>query len=134
MTSQLVYQRIRNRVIEMLEWFVACEDTPPEVGMNELVNFWEDFVSIPLAEKHFPVPVFTPGEEVLIRDVSLKMDAFCDATPRSMQDHLAAVCLPQWKAVAVAAQAALAEMMKRGRMPEDHELTEPCNDQAQVQE
>lgn len=123
MTSQLVFQRIRNRVIETLDLLVECETTPPDLGMNELVNCWEDWVPSPLPENYFPEPVFAPEEERLIRDVSLTMDAFCDATPRTIQDDVATLRLPQWAAVVTTAKVARSTMMKRGRMPEEEELS-----------
>lgn len=119
MTSQLVYQRIRNRVVEILDWISECESTPPDLGMNELINSWEDWVPSPLPESYFPEPVFTPEEERLIRNVSSTIDTFCDATPKFIQDELSALRLPQWVAVVIAAKAAHIEMMKRGQMPEE---------------
>jgi hypothetical protein len=51
MTSQLAWQRIRNRIIEMLEWIVDSECIPPELGMNELINSWADWVpGLPAAD------------------------------------------------------------------------------------
>lgn len=123
MTSQLQYQRIRNRVIEMLDWLVECETTPPDLGMNELVNCWEDWVPSHLPENYFPEPVFAPEEERLIRDVSLTMDAFCDATLKIIQADVATLRLPQWAAVVTTAKAASIAMMKRGRMSEEEELS-----------
>jgi hypothetical protein len=93
--------------------------------MNALINFWEDFVPSPLPEKYFPEPVFTRVEDELIRDVSVAMDAFCAATPKSIEDDVAALGLRQWAAVVTAAKIAYAEMMKRGRMPEDEEFSPP---------
>lgn len=122
MTSQLVYQRIRNRIIEMLEWIVECESTPPELGMNELVNAWEDWVPIPLMEHYFNGPVFTEEEENLIREVSFQMNAFCDKTPKTIRDDIASIRLPEWSKVIVASKLTHVVMLQRGRMPEDFEL------------
>jgi hypothetical protein len=107
----------------MLDWLVECETTPPDLGMNELVNCWEDWVPSPLPENYFPEPVFAPEEERLIRGVSSAIDAFCDATPKSVHDDFAELRLPQWAAVVAAAKVARIEMMKRGRMPEEEELS-----------
>ena len=106
----------------MLDWLIECEFTLPDLGMNELVNCWEDFVPSPLPADYFPEPVFTHEEERLIRIVSIKMDAFCDVTPKSIQDEAFALSLPQWGAVIAAARNARIEIMKRGRMPEEEEL------------
>jgi len=122
MTSQLVYQRIRNRIIEVLEWLIECETVPPEVGMNGLINLWEDFVPSPLPDGYFPSPVFTRIEDLLIRDVGKAIDEFCDATPKSIKDECAAIALPQWGAIVVTARRSLTEMMMRGKMSEEEEL------------
>jgi hypothetical protein len=50
------------------------------------------------------------------------MDVFCDATPPSIENEVAVLGSRQWVAVVAAAKVAHAEMMKRGRMPEDEEL------------
>jgi len=122
MTSQLVYQRIRNRVIEMLEWLVKCEASPPELGMDELINEWEGWVPSPFDIGSVPSPVFTAREQMWIGRVSCAVDAFCFVTPRSIKDEQAAIKLPEWAAVISAAKPALAAMTERGRMPEEREL------------
>jgi hypothetical protein len=121
-TSQNVYQRIRNRVIEMLDWLIEFEPMPSELGMNELVNSWEDWVPSPLPEQYFPEPVFASSEERLIRRVSIAIDSFCIATPQSIEDERAAIGLPQWAAVVEAATAAKIELLRRGEMSENEEL------------
>ena len=122
MTSQLVYQRVRNRVIEMLEWLIECESIPPDLGMNELINCWADWVPTPLSDDYFPVPVFSEAEQKRVRDVNNAVDKFCDVTPRNIVDANAALKLPEWSVVVESAKLALADMMARGRMPEDQDL------------
>ena len=122
MTTQLVYQRIRNRVIEMLEWLIESESTPPQLGMDELINSWEDWVPIPMPQGYFTSPVFTPVEIELLHSVSAAIDAFCEATPQSIEDEAAAIALPQWAAVIGAAKPALSAMSARGRMSQEEYL------------
>jgi hypothetical protein len=122
-TSQLVYQRIRNRIIEMLELLIECESSPSEFGLNELINFWEDWVSSPLQEDEFPTSVYTEVEGKLLREVSLTINAFCEVTPQSITDETGAMALPEWTAVIVTARLAYITMMKRGRFSEDEELS-----------
>jgi hypothetical protein len=121
MTSQLIDQRVRNRIIEMLEWLIECESTPPQLGMDELINSWEDWVPIPVEQGYFPCPVFTSEEADLLCKVSSVIRTFCEITPKSIQDGAAAVALPQWVSVISAAKSALSVMCKRGRMSEDEE-------------
>lgn len=122
MTSQLVYQRIRNRIIEMLEWLIECESTPPKPGLNELINCWEDCVSSPLQEDQFPMPVYTEVEDKLLQAVSLAVNTFCDVTPQSITDETGAMLLPEWIAVIAAARLAHIAMMERGKFSADEEL------------
>jgi hypothetical protein len=122
MTSQLVYQRIRNRIIEMLEWILESEQKTPILGFNELINSWEDWVSSPLREDEFPMPVYTAGESHRLREVSSAVDTLCNATPPSITDDAAVLSLPEWALVVEAARNAYAELMKRWRLPEDKEV------------
>jgi hypothetical protein len=121
-SRQLVEQRVRNRIIEMLEWLLACEHTPPEPGMDALINFWDDWVSSPFDPRYFLPPVFTGTEQALICQVSRAIDAFCDATPASITDVQAALKLPEWAAVIAAVRPALLIMTARGRMSEEEAL------------
>jgi hypothetical protein len=117
-----VEQRTRNRIIETLEWFLECESTPPELGVNELINSWEDWAHSPLLEDQFPVPVYTQVEDKLLRQLSSAIDVFCDVTPQSIKDEAAAIARPEWAAVIAAARHAYPAMMQRGRLSEDEEL------------
>lgn len=119
MTSQLVYRRIRNRIIEMLEWLIECESTPLKFRLNELINFWEDWVSSPLQEDEFPMPVYTEVEDKLLREVNSTVNAFCEVTPQLITNEAEAVALPEWSAVIVAARLAHIAMIKRGKFSED---------------
>ncbi|MDR2128957.1 MAG: hypothetical protein LBP52_07820 [Burkholderiaceae bacterium] len=121
-SPQIVDQRVRNRIIEMLEWLVECETTPPDCGMDELINGWEDWVPAPFEPGLYLPPVFTEAEQELICRVSRAVDVFCDATPKSITDARAAIQLPQWAAVIAAARSALLVMLERGRMPEENAL------------
>lgn len=119
--DQLLHQRIRNRIIETLEWMIECETNP--LGMNELVNTWEDWVPAPIPAGYFPAPVFSEQEKVLLMRTSVAMQAFCDATPNGVPNTPETLQLSQWRAVTAAARQALQALMERGRMPEDRELT-----------
>lgn len=121
MNSEFIHKRVRNRVIELLDWLVECETTPPNCGVLELLNFWEDWIPSPIPENCFPEPVFTPEEELHIRITNAQLDAFFHAISKSIEDDSAALRLPEWAAVVAAAKAARIEMMKRGRMPEEED-------------
>ncbi|CAG1771168.1 hypothetical protein BAC3_01601 [uncultured bacterium] len=119
MTSQLVYQRIRNRIIEVLELLIKSENSSPKFQLNELINFWEDWINSPLQENEFPMPVYTEAEDKLLREVSSAINAFCEVTPKSITNEAEAMALPEWSAVIVTARSAHIAMMKRGKFSED---------------
>ncbi|MDR2239012.1 MAG: hypothetical protein LBE33_01035 [Zoogloeaceae bacterium] len=122
MTSNLIYQRIRNRVIEELESIVQAENMCPSYGVNELVNSWEDWVPIPMPKNYFSLPVFTAQENELLYQVGTAFNEFCKVTPKVIEDDAAAILLPQWLSVVSAARSALSVMRIRGKMSEEHEL------------
>ena len=122
MTSQLVYQRIRNRIIEMLEWMIESESKVPAVGFDELTSLWEDWVMSPFQKDLYPVPVYTAEESECIRKVSHAVDALCNATPSSITADATVLTLPEWAVVVETARKAHAVLMKRGRLSEEEEV------------
>lgn len=122
MTSQLVLQRIRNRIIETLEHIVAGEHKVPDYGFDELVNDWDDYARLELLNDEFASPVYTATEVDLIRGVTMAVDAMCSVTPQSISNDDATLALPEWKQVVATTQAALNEMLKRGKLSEDLEI------------
>lgn len=116
---RIIQQRERNRVIEMLEWLIECEHTPPDLGMNELINSWSDYVPSSVEPKYVLAEVFTDAEQKSILRVNTAVDAFCDATPQSITDEHAALRLPEWTTVVVLSRSALSLLMERGKMPEE---------------
>lgn len=119
MTRQLVYQRIRNRIVELLEWLIECENEPPRCGMNELINSWEDWVPTPSPKGYFVDQGFTPMQNVLLVNVSAAIEDFCEATPEPIENDAAAITLPQWRLVIAAAKPTLSAMKASTKMSEE---------------
>ena len=115
----VVSRRIRNRIIECLDWIIECEFAPPDIGLNELVNIWDDWTQKPFDERGYPPPTYTPSEIDQIMSVDSAMTAFCDATPDSIVDDHQAQRLPEWHRLVDAARSAYGMMMLRGKLPED---------------
>lgn len=124
MTSQLVHQRIRNRIIETLEIIVESEVSVPAYGFDELVNDWDDYVRIEMPDDEFPTPVYTATEIALMRDVTRAVDALSKATPQSIPNDDATLALPEWGQLVATAQNALGEMLKRGKLSEECEVAQ----------
>jgi len=121
-TSRLVEQRIRNRLFEYIEWVVESERMLPDLGLNELLNQWEDWISRPVEVDSFPAPVFTEPETRALRALDATWDLFCSATPTTIVDERAAMSTPQWRDFVAAAKAAAVVFRVRGRFPEDVKL------------
>lgn len=122
MSPQLIHQRVRNRIAETLEWVLESWNTPPALGFNSLINYWNDWAGSPVVEDDFPAPVYTKEEVQCLRKVSEALDVFCNATPPSIEDEIDTLALPEWMDVVSTARQAHAEIMKRGRFSEEQEL------------
>lgn len=122
MTSRLVEQRIRNRLLEYAEWVVEAERLPPDLGLNELLNQWEDFVCRPVEVETFPAPVFTEPEVEALRALDTTWERVCSATPATIVDERAAMATPEWRGFVAAAKATAVVFGVRGRLSEDVEL------------
>lgn len=86
MTEQVVFKRIRNRIIENLEWIVDTGRGVPQFGFNELINSWDDWAGPVWDENRFPQAVFSRDEIRAIHAVSLAIAAFADETSQSIPD------------------------------------------------
>jgi hypothetical protein len=120
-TEIIIQQRIRNRQIEMLEWFVSYELETMRLTLTSLLNSWEDFVGAehPLKFEDFPFPTYTDDEYRALCEVDNAWQKFCDATPSRIFDDVACFRLSQWKDLVLKAKIALTIFMRRGRMRED---------------
>lgn len=119
MTRQLVYPRIRNRIVELLEWLIECENEPPRFGMNELINSWEDWAPTLSSKGYFTTQGFTPAESEFLLNVSAAIEVFCEATPNPIEQDDAAIVLPQWRLVIAAAKLAFSAMKANTEMSEE---------------
>lgn len=123
MTRQLVYPRIRNRIVELLEWLIECENEPPRFGMNELINSWEDWVPTLSSKEYFTTQGFTSAESDFLLKVSAAIEDFCEATPDPIEHDDAAIALPQWCLVIAAAKPALFAMKASNKISEGGVMT-----------
>ena len=121
-TSRLIEQRIRNRLFEYVEWVVEAEHAPPGLGLNELLNQWEDFVRRPVEVETFPAPVFTEPEVEALKTLDSAWNRFCNATPATVLDERAAMSAPEWRDFVGAAKATAQVFALRGRLSEDVDL------------
>lgn len=118
----IVTQRMRNRQIEMLEWFASYESELTKLSITSLINSWEDFVGSehPLSSKDFPFPTYTSDEFKALYQVDRAWQIFCDVTSRhNNMDGDLFFELIEWKQLVLEANKALTIFMRRGRFREN---------------
>jgi len=114
MTEQQIVLKIRDRIIEVLEWIVDSRTRVPECGFDELINQWDDWV-LPLRSSGFSPQASTLVEVAAVRCVDDELDAFSKATPHSIPDTKATLTQAEWGKVVETAEVALRSMRKHGR-------------------
>jgi len=119
-SPRLIEQRVRNRVIETLETFAKIEANHLWFYLAEAVDDW-DASNPPDLPPSFPAPVYSPAETVALLQFVTAFNEFCDAWPRGVPES-EAIRLPQWEHLVSHAKAALTELSRRGRLPEDREI------------
>ncbi len=122
-SKRIVEQRIRNRIIEVLDRIVSFGEASGLTDLNELLNEWEDWVGIehPIRREDSAEPVYTSAECDAVSAVDRAWERFCDATPQTITDAGAATRLPEWDSLVTAATIAASVLNQRGRMSEEHE-------------
>ena len=119
----VVHQRIRNRIIEYLDAASRPETWPLTFGIAaELVNQWEDWV-LPAWLPHYGPPVFSAAELDAIHEFSTAWDRAADSIFREGVALDTVINCDQSRQFALAAGAALAVFMRRGKLSEDREIS-----------
>lgn len=80
--KQIVLQRVRNRIIEVLELF--SDENEFEIAVNNL-EFWEDWVT-PKAVEGFDTPIFTKEELKEITKVGVAWEKVELSSPRNSKE------------------------------------------------
>ena len=125
----LLAQRVRNRIIEILELSSSYEeqrtyqDKMPLVHVpHEVINQWEDWVN-PLSVPELVAPVFSQEEVAAITTFHAVWEDVCDKTPNPLPDLSALQQGDHWSRLRDAACDSLAVLARRGRFPDDAPLT-----------
>lgn len=114
-STAVILQRVRNRVIEYLEMLCAYEFDPPPWDLNETLEQWLDWTG---GDEPFPIPPYNSQEKQLLDDVHATWDRFCDCTPKRIVDAQSEMERVQWFEFQSAAKAALNALCARGRLSE----------------
>ena len=126
-SERVVLQRIRNRIIEVLETFSSFEEqrnyalrVPIVYVPYELVNSWEDWVPEP-RPSHFTDPVFSEAERLAIEAFHGEWKLASDSLPDDWPSFEQVLVEPYWARLRHAASNALKVFESRGRLSEDVE-------------
>lgn len=115
----LLQQRVRNRLIDVLEVAASFEDIA-KFGAFEVINWWEDWYR-PDDPAFYGEPVFTPDEQGQIARFSKVWNETADVKESNIFDADKLKALPHWSRFREAAESALQVFMQRGRLSEEVE-------------
>jgi hypothetical protein len=121
MSSTLIEQRIRNRIIEWLEMMVVYQVNPPSYDLNEVLNQWEDWNSSPASVEMYPPPVYTHEEATCLMSVGVAWSELCDATPNLIVHEVEQFSKPEWAKLVAASNEALRVLSLRRKFSEESE-------------
>lgn len=124
-STRLVDQRVRNRVIEVMELLADGDDGLRAVGDVEYFNLFFDWVDDDIPEDWRANSAYTPEEVEHIEAVHRSMLAAVYATGGMDTAQTAASGWP--RRIQPIAQQALALMLRRGRFDEETEEEEPSH-------
>ncbi|MBP2321034.1 hypothetical protein JOF56_001419 [Kibdelosporangium banguiense] len=128
-TVRVVLQRHRNRIIEYLE-VAASFDDQQEYERNvqivhvpyEVINQWEDWFPKDPRHNFDFLDVYDAAEVDAVCQFQVAWEAAADALSDDYPPLSEVQALPEWEQLRSAAEVALTVFMKRGMMPEDHEV------------
>ena len=120
-SSTLLNQRLRNRIMEVLDVYTSIEDQA-RLGPDEVINMWEDYVDNERLKEYIE-PVFTLEEQQAIKQFHNSWNKICDETPTYMPDILDLINNKNWLHLIKHAKEIYALFNKRGYLSEENEIT-----------
>lgn len=123
-SERLVDQRLRNRIMEVLEILEMGDAGVKVFGAAEYFNYFYDFIPHRDDGQHHDNVAINPNEQSALVIVSRLMDDACDATSGEIEDaNLIASGWPE--RIRPAAETALSLMRVRGRFSDEEEEATP---------
>ena len=123
-SHRLVDQRVRNRIMEVVETLADGDDGVRRASSKEYFESFYDFIPHRDDGRMYPNSAITNDELALLQKVSAILDDACDATPRDMtEEDFIATGWP--RRIQPVAHEALSLMRDRGRFSEDREEENP---------
>lgn len=125
-SSLVIEQRLRNRIMEVIEILADGDGGVRRVGAHEYFNLFYDFIPHRDDGEMYPSSAISLDERELILEVRGILDDACDATPRLMgDDELIGTGWP--KRIQAVARKALDLMLTKGRLSEEFEEDSPLS-------
>ncbi len=120
-SNTLLNQRIRNRIIEVLEVTSSPSDQE-KLGANEVINMWEDWVDDEKI-KNYVEPVFTKQEQEELLKFHTTWHHVTNNTPKNMDAISDFLHNKYWLQLMSSATKTLDTFNHRGKLSEDAEIT-----------
>jgi hypothetical protein len=117
----LLNQRIRNRIIEVLE-ITASYEKQEKFGGNEVINMWEDWVDDNRIGEYIE-PVFSKQEQECLTEHHKTWSYVADHTPQFLPDINELEGNEYWSSLMASASKALSIFNRRGKLSEENEIT-----------
>jgi hypothetical protein len=119
-SDTLLKQRLRNRVIEVLDMF-SDQSSVEKIGSDEIIEFWYDYVD---DEKlsFYDEPVFTKNELNALKRFHNLLECSYKKVPSTWLLTELASCEP-WLQLRASAKVELEIFLSRGRFSEECEIT-----------
>ena len=123
--AETLYCRLRNRIIEHLQLVSSAEEqlayqqsAPIAQVSGELFNAWGDWVADEATIDEFTAPVFSPEEQLAIREFNAALNAVAGRTTQDLPYITDFIGTPEWQELSSAALEALSVFQVRGMSPE----------------
>ena len=120
-STLLLNQRIRNRIIEVLE-ITASYESQEKFGADEVINMWEDWVDDDRIGKYVE-PVFSKQEQACMIEYHNIWNYVADHTPQCLPDISELKGNEYWLSLMATASKALSIFNQRGKQSEENEIT-----------
>jgi len=120
----LLQQRVRNRLMDVLEVAASFEDTA-KFGTFEVINWWQDWYHMDDLAL-YGEPAFTADEQRQIAAFAKAWSETADVEESNIFDAEKLNALPHWRRFREAAQVALQVFELRGRLSEAEEEEFPA--------
>ncbi|MDH5409142.1 MAG: hypothetical protein OEY00_11085 [Gammaproteobacteria bacterium] len=120
-SKKILYQRIRNRIIEVLE-ITADPSQHEKFGGDEIICMWEDWVDDQKLPEYVE-PVFSQEEQTAISEYHKIWNEVADNTPHLMPSVNELVKNAYWQKLIKQAEKALTVFSIKGRYSEEVEIT-----------